>query len=217
MKVLKIILHSRLLLIILLIITLIYTTIFNITSVGYKKGEQTLTGKVIKKRFTDDYLTFTLKNNKTLPLTYYIKNKKELKEYKKITLGSIIRVTGTLKSNNYLIVKNIKILKENRNIIYFIKDGLYNYLSSFDSRVSPYLKAFIIGNKDDLSYKVKKSLQTVGISHLFSLSGSHLAIIYYFLYSLFKKRKIHLMILPLFLYYLIIDSSASILRALVFL
>ena len=136
MKVLKIILHSRLLLIILLIITLIYTTIFNITSVGYKKGEQTLTGKVIKKRFTDDYLTFTLKNNKTLPLTYYIKNKKELKEYKKITLGSIIRVTGTLKSNNYLIVKNIKILKENRNIIYFIKDGLYNYLSSFDSRVS---------------------------------------------------------------------------------
>lgn len=217
MKVLKIILHSRLLLIILLIITLIYTTIFNITSVGYKKGDQALTGKVIKKRFTDDYLTFTLKNNKTLPLTYYIKNKKELKEYKKITLGSIIRVTGTLKSNNYLIVKNIKILKENRNIIYFIKDGLYNYLSSFDSRVSPYLKAFIIGNKDDLSYKVKKSLQTVGISHLFSLSGSHLAIIYYFLYSLFKKRKIHLMILPLFLYYLIIDSSASILRALVFL
>ena len=217
MKVLKIILHSRLLLIILLIITLIYTTIFNITSVSYKKGEQTLAGKVIKKRFTDDYLTFTLKNNKTLPLTYYIKNKKELKEYKKITLGSIIRVTGTLKSNNYLIVKNIKILKENRNIIYFIKDGLYNYLSSFDSRVSPYLKAFIIGNKDDLSYKVKKSLQTVGISHLFSLSGSHLAIIYYFLYSLFKKRKIHLMILPLFLYYLIIDSSASILRALVFL
>lgn len=217
MKVLKIILHSRLLLIILLIITLIYTTIFNITSVSYKKGEQTLTGKVIKKRFTDDHLTFTLKNNKTLPLTYYIKNKKELKEYKKITLGSIIRVTGTLKSNNYLIVKNIKILKENRNIIYFIKDGLYNYLSSFDSRVSPYLKAFIIGNKDDLSYKVKKSLQTVGISHLFSLSGSHLAIIYYFLYSLFKKRKIHLMILPLFLYYLIIDSSASILRALVFL
>ncbi len=217
MKVLKIILHSRLLLIILLIITLIYTTIFNITSVGYKKGEQTLAGKVIKKRFTDDYLTFTLKNNKTLPLTYYIKNKKELKEYKKITLGSIIRVTGTVKSNNYLIVKNIKILKENRNIIYFIKDGLYNYLSSFDSRVSPYLKAFIIGNKDDLSYKVKKSLQTVGISHLFSLSGSHLSIIYYFLYSLFKKRKIHLMILPLFLYYLIIDSSASILRALVFL
>lgn len=217
MKVLKIILHSRLLLVILLIITLIYTTIFNITSVSYKKGEQTLTGKVIKKRFTDDHLTFTLKNNKTLPLTYYIKNKKELKEYKKITLGSIIRVTGTLKSNNYLIVKNIKILKENRNIIYFIKDGLYNYLSSFDSRVSPYLKAFIIGNKDDLSYKVKKSLQTVGISHLFSLSGSHLAIIYYFLYSLFKKRKIHLMILPLFLYYLIIDSSASILRALVFL
>ncbi len=217
MKVLKIILHSRLLLIILLIITLIYTTIFNITSVGYKKGETTLTGKVIKKRFTDDYLTFTLKNNKTLPLTYYIKNKKELKEYKKITLGSIIRVTGTLKSNNYLIVKNIKILKENRNIIYFIKNGLYNYLSSFDSRVSPYLKAFIIGNKDDLSYKVKKSLQTVGISHLFSLSGSHLAIVYYFLYSLFKKRKIHLMILPLFLYYLIIDSSASILRALVFL
>ena len=144
MKVLKIILHSRLLLIILLIITLIYTTIFNITSVSYKKGEQTLAGKVIKKRFTDDYLTFTLKNNKTLPLTYYIKNKKELKEYKKITLGSIIRVTGTLKSNNYLIVKNIKILKENRNIIYFIKDGLYNYLSSFDSRVSPYLKAFII-------------------------------------------------------------------------
>ena len=70
-----------------------------------------LTGKVIKKRFTDDYLTFTLKNNKTLPLTYYIKNKKELKEYKKITLGSIIRVTGTLKSNNYLIVKNIKILE----------------------------------------------------------------------------------------------------------
>ena len=79
MKVLKIILHSRLLLIILLIITLIYTTIFNITSVGYKKGEQAITGKVIKKRFTDDYLTFTLKNNKTLPLTYYIKNKKELK------------------------------------------------------------------------------------------------------------------------------------------
>lgn len=217
MKVLKIILHSRLLLIILLIITLIYTTILNMTSVSYEKGETTLTGKIIKKRFTDDHLTFTLKNNKTLPLTYYIKNKKELKEYKKITLGSIIRVTGTLKSDNYLIVKNIKILEENRNIIYFIKDGLYNYLSSFDSRVSPYLKAFIIGNKDDLSYKVKKSLQTIGISHLFSLSGSHLAIIYYFLYSLFKKRKIHLMILPLFLYYLIIDSSASILRALIFL
>ena len=54
MKVLKIILHSRLLLIILLIITLIYTTIFNITSVSYKKGEQTLAGKVIKKNVDTD-------------------------------------------------------------------------------------------------------------------------------------------------------------------
>ena len=130
-------------------ITLIYTTIFNMTvkkSIN-QKGEITKVGIVIKKRFTTDHLTFTLNNNKTLPLTYYIKNKKTLKEYKKITLGSSIRVTGTLKNDSYLIVKNIKILEKNRNIIYFIKDGLYNYLSSFDSKVSPYLKAFILGNK----------------------------------------------------------------------
>ena len=86
MKVLKIILHSKLLFIILLMITLIYTTIFNMTvkkSIN-QKGEITIVGIVIKKRFTADHLTFTLNNNKTLPLTYYIKNKKTLKEYKKI-------------------------------------------------------------------------------------------------------------------------------------
>ena len=218
MKVLKIILHSKLLFIILLMITLIYTTIFNMTvkkSIN-QKGEVTIVGIVIKKRFTADHLTFTLDNNKTLPLTYYIKNKKTLKEYKKITLGSSIRVTGTLKNDSYLIVKNIKILEKNRNVIYFIKDGLYNYLSSFDSKVSPYLKAFIIGNKDDLSYKVKKSLQTIGISHLFSLSGSHLSIIYYFLYSLFQKYKKYLTIPSLLLYCTLIDMTPSVLRALIF-
>ena len=179
MKQLKKVLHSKLFLVILLSLTLIHITIHTITPRNslYKEGDITLKGKVVAKRISNKNFILTVQNKDYFLIYKYIKNSNDLKEYDSIDLGSSINVTGSLEEidelhnfysfsyKKYLnnkdiyykvVAKKIKITKKNTNVIYLLRNFLYNYFAAFNDKITPYLKVFILGNKDDLSYNLKR-------------------------------------------------------------
>jgi competence protein ComEC len=130
--------------------------------------------------------------------------------------------------NAYMKAKNIyglintskiTILKEkyHLNLIpYHIKNYIYE---EFDSQSSSYLTLFILGEKDGLDEDVYQKSQSIGISHLFAISGMHLGLIImvinFLLRMFYMRRSTHLLILSIFLlfYNIITGFSISIVRA----
>lgn len=240
MKRLKKVLHSKLFLIILLSLTLIHITIHTITPRNslYKKGDITLAGKVVEKRVSNKNFILTVRNKDYFLIYKYIKNSNDLKEYDSIDLGNSINIVGSLEEidelhnfysfsyKKYLnnkdiyykvVAKKIKITEKNTNIIYFVRNALYNYFATFNAKIVPYLKVFILGNKDDLSYQLKKNIQSLGLTHLFSLSGTHLFLVFTSISFLNKSKKRYINIILILIYFLIVENSVSLSRSLLFL
>ena len=240
MKQLKKVLHSKLFLVILLSLTLIHITIHTITPRNplYKEGDITLKGKVVAKRISNKNFILTVQNKDYFLIYKYIKNSNDLKEYDSIDLGSSINVTGSLEEidelhnfysfsyKKYLnnkdiyykvVAKKIKITKKNTNVIYLLRNFLYNYFATFNDKITPYLKVFILGNKDDLSYNLKKNIQAIGLTHLFSLSGTHLFFVVTSISFLNKSKKRYINVVLILIYFLIVENSVSLARSLLFL
>ena len=103
-----------------------------------------------------------------------------------------------------------------------IKTFLYERLDSFQSKPKAYLKTFLLGDQSDLNSKIKSIYQTLGISHLFALSGMHISFLIGGITCLLKKlkfnEKVCFFLSSLFLsgYFLIVSESPSILRASLF-
>ena len=121
------------------------------------------------------------------------------------------------RKNIYYIVKakNIEIIKNNRNILYKLKDIIKQHLGN-----SPYLNTFLIGDKSYLSKNVIRSYQENGISHLFAISGMHISILAGILEKLLKRKteekRFLIIAIILWLYLLIVGFSPSILRGVLF-
>jgi competence protein ComEC len=83
------------------------------------------------------------------------------------------------------------------------------------------ISALALGSKDELGEKVKKSFQTVGASHILSVSGMHVGIIYValeFMLNFFFRNRKHLfkfLIIAFFLWFyaFLTGLSPSVLRA----
>ncbi len=176
-------------------------------------------------------------------IAYYYISESETKEFLNLySIGDFIKikVTKIELSNNtldntfnykqYLYNKKIYNLfeitdiektKDNNNILYEIKNILYDRSLKLKKSYS-YINTLLFGNKSDIDYDVVTSYQENGISHLFAISGTHIAILVFVFDKILKKIKIkentRYFILILFLLYFMFltNFSMSVFRASLF-
>lgn len=115
-------------------------------------------------------------------------------------------------------IDNIKVIKESNNIIYKLKNKINKRILKIDK--TGYLKAFILGDNSLIDDMVYESYQSIGITHLFALSGMHVSllsgIILKGLKKVNNKLKYLIVIIVLISYGFIVGYPASIKRAITF-
>lgn len=239
LKKLKILLHYKI--IILLFISLIHVYIIisnNYYHSKYNLNTNKIVGNISSIKIDGNKVSIILIGKEKIIVNYYLKNVSELNKLKKYKLGYKLEIIGTIsKPNNntnfylfnyrkYLLSKkiyyimnatNIKLLDNNPNLYYKIKNYLINRLNKMHS--NNYLKAFILGDNSSIDKEVLNSYQINGISHLFAISGMHItifsSILLFILNKIIKNKKIIFILISLFLifYMFITGLSPSIIRA----
>ena len=202
-------------------------------------NEEEITGLIKSKKVTNNKITLELKSKENIIINYYVDTYDELNKLNDTLYEAIIiTVHSTLKqpSNNtipntfnykkYLKSKKIyytfnanaiEIVGNNSNFYYQFKHWLSKRIESIDD--TGYIKAFVLGSKDEIDEEVFKTYQNNGITHLFAISGMHISLFSSIL--LFLLKKIHLKdnqaypIILLFLlgYTFLVSFTASVVRA----
>ena len=154
-----------------------------------------------------------------------------------VSLGDKVLISGkfnTPKSNTvfnafnyrkYLLSKKIMLVSnessltiksKNTNPLYVFKTYIKNHIEKYRSKA--YLNAFIMGNSSLIEEKVISSYRSLGISHIFAISGMHVSVFVFLLNKLLKKCKAKdiIIILFLFVFLFITDYSESLSRCSMF-
>lgn len=197
-------------------------------------------GVITSIKFEGDRLVLDVKGEERLIANYYVKSKEEkntildvIHHWDKIMLKGTLKVpfNNTIPNNfNYkkylynkkiyytLSVDSYEIIKNNKNILYKIKDKLYKKIINLDN--SDYYLAFILGDKTLLSSEIYNSFQSNGISHLLALSGMHinilLLIINMFLKKFKESKRIIITSIILIVFLILTGLTASLQRATIF-
>ena len=179
----------------------------------YNSNTKQVEGIIIKQELNDNKNIIHIKSKEEI--ICYLNNKTNYE------LGDKVLIIGEFKKNNTnnvnykVYVNKIKIISKNKNIYYKFKNLLITYLNN-----NPYLYVFIIGDKSKIKKEVLTSYQANGISHLFAISGMHITLLATILLKLLKKveenKRYIITSIFLILYLLICNTSASILRAVLF-
>lgn len=185
-------------------------------------------------------LSLTLKGRENLVGSYYIDTYDELLYLKdNIKYGVSINVEGSLKipSNNtipntfnyknYLSNKDIyysldisklEILDNDIGFIYKLKNLINDRVTKIDD--TGYMKAFILGDKNNIDSDIYNSFQKIGITHLFALSGMHVGLLSGIILKLLKKfndkSKYLIISIILIIYGFIVGYPSSIKRCILF-
>ena len=207
----------------------------------YSINTKSVIGIVTDFEIDGNKVTINIKAQEKLIINYYVKTKEEKDYYKdNLELGDKIKVIGTFEvpSNNtipnifnyrkylynnqiyYLIAADeIKIVSKNTNIFYYIKNMVIKRIENIDD--TGYLKIFVLGINDDLDSDMLDSYEFNGVSHLFSISGSHIVLLTSIILFILKKisynnKLIYFITILVVLFYLFLTSiSPSILRSVI--
>lgn len=243
MKNLKKVLQYNKLFIVLFILLGIYIYLTTVI-IKYKStldiDKNSIEGVIKDIKLNGDKLTLEIKSKETIIANYYIKSKEEqIKIKEMLHYGDTILLKGTFTvplnntiPNNfnykkYLYNKKIyytfnidsyKIIKNNKNLLYKVKDKLYKKIIDLDN--SDFYLAFILGDKTLLSSDIYENFQINGVSHLLALSGMHINILLVIINIFQKKSKeinrIILTSIVLILYLFLTGVTSSLLRATLF-
>ena len=243
MRSLKIILQYNKLFIVFFIFLCIYILLFT-KIIKYESKfdirKNVFEGVITSIKFEGDRLVLDVKGEERLIANYYVKSKEEKNTILDVIHhGDKIMLKGTLKvpfnntiPNNFnykkylynkkiyytLSVDSYEIIKNNKNILYKIKDKLYKKIINLDN--SDYYLAFILGDKTLLSNEIYNSFQSNGISHLLALSGMHinilLLIINMFLKKFKESKRIIITSIILIVFLILTGLTASLQRATIF-
>ena len=207
----------------------------------YSINTKSVIGIVTDFEIDGNKVTINIKAQEKLIINYYVKTKEEKDYYKdNLELGDKIKVIGTFEvpSNNtipnifnyrkylynnqiyYLVdADEIKIISKNTNIFYYIKNMVIKRIENIDD--TGYLKIFVLGVNDDLDSDMLDSYEFNGVSHLFSISGSHIVLLTSIILFILKKisynnKLIYFITILVVLFYLFLTSiSPSILRSVI--
>ena len=231
MKKLKIILHSNFFLYFLFILAFLYISYsFCFLKSHYIGDETVFRGVILSKKEDSNKVTLEIKALEKLLVTCY--EEENIEQVKQFQVGDIIEVKGTLskpsKNSNFNLFNYETYLKGKQifwlvnashftqikkgNIFYQIKSAVINRIKSYKN--SSFLMAFILG---DSSYLEEKTMyQELGISHLFAVSGMHVAFltgVLFWIGSRISKKKLRVFflisILLGFYIWLLYDSASA--------
>ena len=183
----------------------------------------------------DDKVVFTLDGKERLIGTYYYKDINEVSSFK---YGDFVYIKGTLmipNSNTVPYSFNYKEYLNNHGINYVLKIDKINVISSgnilyrlknkINDRIlkidnTGYMKAFILGDKSLIDSDDYNEFQSIGIAHLFAISGMHIGLLSEILIKILKKLKTGLKYaiidVLLVIYGFIVCFPSSILRCITF-
>ena len=237
MQRLKIILHSKII-IIFFIISFIYilTNLLVDKKSVYKEDTNTFICIIDSYYISDTYLNMSLSCDENLVGYKYFNNEEEIESFKETyNLKDKVKIEGTLEeytNNKNINMFDVEEYYKIKNIFYKVKISniekvssynkiyyLYNYyFKKIDNLKSkPYIYSLVLGNKNYLDKDMLSIYKSIGIMHMFSVSGMHINMIVELInkiYSKENKRKNKIILSILFLYYLIV-KTLSIERALI--
>lgn len=236
MNQLKILLQSKYFLIISLLFVILLSFIRMQFVTINEKDLNEFTGIVTSKKIDGNKLTMIIKGKYKVRVDYYIKDEKELEFLDNLDLGIKILIKGSkqeLTNNtipntfNYkkylknslidyvILADKYKIINKKTNILFKLKNSFINYIKQFKSK--NYLSTFMIGSKDYLADGVYEQYQSLGVSHIFAISGMHISMLTLILFKLLskiKERKRYIIVISFLIVYMFItDYQASVLRS----
>lgn len=211
----------------------------NYIKTNYNINSTNLSGYLCDYYIDGNLLTLKFKNKEKVIVNYYFKSLDEKNKYiSTLKLGDYYNIIGEFKepsenSNFYLFnyknylysnkiywtvsAEEIKLIKENNNIFYNIKNAIIKRINNSENSV--YLNLFILGNNKYLEKDIYDSYKLNGISHLFAISGMHISLLSSILLTILNKvirrRTVNYIIVILFLFYymFLTNFSPSIIRA----
>ena len=238
---LRIILQSKLFIVISLVLIIIYVLIFTkaITYESLISDKTTeLSGQIISFMIDGNKLSLLIKDKEKVQVTYYI-NSLEEKEYLEdnLLIGAKVNLVGTVTEAYNNTIPNTFNYKEYlyNNHIYITfraskisltkeTDFLNNIKSKFMKKIDEfasskaYLYALILGEIDYIDNDTYKEYQESGTTHLFAVSGMHISAIAMMLNAILKK--VHLkegvvdviVVTFLFFYMFLVGFTPSVVR-----
>ena len=194
----------------------------------YQEGRVDLVGYITDITYKEDKIDLEIKAKEKIKVSYYTNDNLNLKlgDYIKIkgeltkpydnTIFNLFNYRKYLLSNKiYFILKADEIvkIKDNTNLFYKIKNIIYDRMN--DLKTKDYVKAFVLGDNQDLDDDMEVIYQENGVTHLLAVSGSHTTFLAFVLLIFLKKFKYNHIIITLVLifYAFLTNFTPSILRA----